>query len=99
MGQKYLCSGKRLSMRLWQEVPRSDDEPEARRDYETVGFVIKGRAELRLEGQLVLLNPGDSWLVPEGARHAYRILEPFEAVEATAPPSHVGQRDEPASKS
>jgi quercetin dioxygenase-like cupin family protein len=45
---------------------------------------------------MVLLNPGDSWLVPRGAAHTYRILEPFTAVEVTCPPSHVHGRDEPA---
>ncbi|HXV64054.1 MAG TPA: cupin domain-containing protein [Vicinamibacteria bacterium] len=97
MGQKYLCSGKRLSMRLWQEAPGSD-KPETRRDYETVGYVVKGTAELRLEQQTVRLSPGDSWLVPEGAAHSYRIFEPFEAVEATSPPSHVHGRDEPGAR-
>jgi quercetin dioxygenase-like cupin family protein len=65
-----------------------------RREYETVGFVIAGRAELELEGQRVLLEPGDSWVVPKGAAHTYTILEPFTAVEATYPPSYMHGRDE-----
>jgi len=93
MGQVYLASGKRVSMRLWR-----DEEPQAkdavRRDYETVGYVIAGRAELTLEGQTIKLEPGDSWLVPAGAEHSYRILEVFTAVEATAPPAQVHGRDE-----
>jgi quercetin dioxygenase-like cupin family protein len=92
MGQTYLTSGKRVSMRLWQnEKPQST--PVTQRDYETVGYVISGRAELELEGQTVRLEPGDSWLVPAGARHAYRIMEPLTAVEATAPPAQVHGRD------
>ena len=92
MGQTYLTSGKRVSMRLWQnEKPQST--PVTERDYETVGYVISGRAELELEGQTVRLEPGDSWLVPAGARHAYRILEPLTVVEATAPPAQVHGRD------
>jgi mannose-6-phosphate isomerase-like protein (cupin superfamily) len=93
MGQKYLASGKTLSMRLWQDAS-SDGKHETERDYETVGYVISGKAELHLEGQKLLLNPGDSWVVPKGARHAYRILEPFTAVEATSPPAQVHGRDE-----
>jgi quercetin dioxygenase-like cupin family protein len=65
------------------------------RDYETVGYVISGRAELRLEGQTLMLEAGDSWLVPPGAEHSYTILEPFTAIEATAPPAQVHGRDEP----
>lgn len=98
MGQKYLASGRRLGMRFWEEDPK---EPggDSRRDYETVGYVIRGRAELHLEGQVLKLEPGDSWVVPEGAPHAYRILERFEAVEATSPPSHVHERDRPPDSS
>jgi quercetin dioxygenase-like cupin family protein len=55
--------------------------------------VISRRAELHLEGQMVMLEPGDSWLVSAGAEHRYRVLEPFTAVEATAPPAHVHGRD------
>ncbi len=94
LGQKYLASGKSLAMRLWENQEPGNDKPEARRDYETVGYVIKGRAELHLEGQMVLLEKGDSWVVPNGAAHTYKILESFTAVEATHPPAHVHGRDE-----
>ena len=91
-GQRYLASGKRLSMRLW-EKDQTADKAEVARDYETVGYVISGRAELTLEGQTIKLEPGDSWLVPAGARHSYAISEPFVAVEATSPPARVHDRD------
>lgn len=94
LGQKYLISGKGVSMRLWEERPPGDSKPATRRDYETVGYVIAGRAELLLEGQKIVLEPGDSWLVPKGAEHAYRIEEPVTAVEATAPPAEMHGRDE-----
>jgi quercetin dioxygenase-like cupin family protein len=94
MGQTYLVSGKRVAMRLWEKEPAGGPKAESVRAYETVGYVIAGRAELEIEGQTVRLEPGDSWLVPAGARHTYRILEPFTAVEATAPPAHVHGRDE-----
>ena len=93
-GQRYLASGVHLSMRLWDKEPAGEAKPATRRDYETIGFVIHGRAELHLEGQMVLLEPGDSWVVPKGASHAYKILEPFTAVEATCPPAQVHGRDE-----
>ena len=94
MGQKYLASGKRISMRLWEDEPPAEAKEPSSRPYETVGFVIKGRAELHIEGQMVLLEPGNSWVVPEGASHAYKILEPFTAVEATTPPAQVHGRDD-----
>jgi quercetin dioxygenase-like cupin family protein len=94
MGQRYLASGVRLSMRLWMDEEPGEKEP-VRRDYETIGYVLKGRAELTLEGQTVRLEPGDSWVIPQGAEHSYRILETFSAVEATSPPAEVHGRDEP----
>jgi len=94
MGQRYLASGVKVSMRLWEDELPGKPKPPSRRDYETVGFVIKGRAELHLEGQMVLLEPGDSWVVPKGSAHTYNILEPFTAVEATCPPALAHGRDE-----
>ncbi|HEY8567061.1 MAG TPA: cupin domain-containing protein [Beijerinckiaceae bacterium] len=96
MGQIYLTGGKRVSMRLWRDEEPGEDKAPARRDYETVGYVIAGRAELLIEGQTLKLEPGDSWLVPPGAEHTYRILETFTAVEATSPPAQVHGRDEQA---
>lgn len=94
MGQKYLASGIHVSMRLWEKEQPGEAKPTTQRDYETVGYVIGGRAELHLEGQKLLLEPGDSWVVPKGSTHTYRILEPFTAIEATSPPAAVHGRDE-----
>ncbi|ALI99805.1 cupin domain-containing protein [Rufibacter tibetensis] len=93
-GEKYLASGKTVSMRLWEKEQPDDTKPEVRREYETVGYVISGRAELHVEGQTVILEPGNSYVVPKGASHTYRILEEFTAVEATSPPAQVKGRDE-----
>ena len=93
-GQKYLANGRALSMRLWEKEPPGEAKPAIRRDYETVGFAIAGKAELVLEGQTVLLHPGASWVVPKGAEHSYKVLEEFTAVEATAPPAEVHGRDD-----
>jgi mannose-6-phosphate isomerase-like protein (cupin superfamily) len=94
MGQKYLACGIRMGMRLWVENEPFADKPVTERDYETIGFVIGGRAELDLEGQRIILEPGDSWVVPKGARHRYTVPEAFTAVEVTSPPAQVHGRDE-----
>jgi quercetin dioxygenase-like cupin family protein len=94
LGQRYLASGVRLSMRLWLDEPPGEAKHVTRREYETVGYVLRGRAELTLEGQTVRLEPGNSWVVPNGAEHSYRILETFSAVEATSPPAEIHGRDE-----
>ncbi len=93
LGQTYLVSGTRMAMRLW-EIGPTDGLGSHTRPYETVGYVIQGKAELHLGDQVVTLSPGDSWLVPEGAEHHYVVREPFKAVEATAPPARVNDRDD-----
>lgn len=93
MGQKYLASGVKMSMRIW-ENETVGEKPSTRRDYETVGYVLSGKAELRIEGQTVILEKGDSWVVPHGAEHSYKIIEPFTAVETTCPPSLAHGRDD-----
>lgn len=94
MGQKYLASGKNISMRLWEAEKPAEPMAATTREYETVGYVVSGSAELHLEGQMVKLEPGDSWVVPKGASHTYKILQAFTAVEATYPPAQVHGRDE-----
>ena len=92
LDQAYLVSGKRVSLRLWKNEKPQKKAP-TRRDYETVGYVLAGEAELVVEGQTVLLQLGDAWLVPAGAEHEYHILSEFSAIEATSPPAEVHGRD------
>lgn len=93
-GEKYLASGVHVAMRLWEDEQPGDPKEPAARPYETVGYVLSGRAELHIEGQVVVLEPGNSWVVPKGASHTYKILEAFSAVEATTPPAQAHGRDE-----
>jgi quercetin dioxygenase-like cupin family protein len=94
MGQKYLASGVNVAMRLWENEQPDEAKEHSTRDYETVGYVISGKAELHLEGQTVILEKGSSWVVPKGASHTYKILESFTAIEATSPPAQAHGRDE-----
>lgn len=84
-GALLLATGSQIGMRMWRDEQPGEPKPKARRDYETVGYVISGSAELQLEGSTVTLEAGDSWVVPKGAEHTYKILTVFSAVEATAP--------------
>jgi quercetin dioxygenase-like cupin family protein len=95
MGQQYLASGEIVSMRLWENEQPGEPKPEVARDYETVGYVLEGRVELHLEGAVIQLATEDSWTVPRGTMHTYRILEPFTAIEATSPPAGEHGRDRP----
>ncbi len=88
-GEKMLVTGNDTAMRLWEKEAPDAQKPEVVRDYETLGFVLEGKAELTIEGQTVTLTSGDSYLVPRGAKHTYHILETFSAVEATSPPAQL----------
>lgn len=92
-GQVYLATGANIAMRLWRNEPPGEPKAPAVREYDCAGYVISGRAELHSEGQVLQLNAGDSWIVPRGAKHTYKILEAFTAVEATTPPAAVHNRD------
>lgn len=85
-GQQFLSAGERVALRHWAEEPKSD-KPMHKNEYETVGFVLSGRARLHVGTDVVELEAGDSWCVPAGMDHSYSILESFEAVEATSPPA------------
>ncbi len=95
MGQKYLACGKHVSMRLWENEPATNGngKTDSKREYETVGYVLSGKAKLHCEGQTIILEPGNSWIVPANANHHYEILEEFSAIEATSPPAEVHGRD------
>jgi quercetin dioxygenase-like cupin family protein len=88
-GQRYLAAGVRMGMRLWENEQPAQNKPTVAHEYETIGYVIAGRADLVLEGQTVSLEPGDSYAIAKGSNHTYKIYEPFTAVEVTSPPAVV----------
>jgi len=94
MGQLYLAAGSDVALRMWENAAASEGCESPARDYETVGYVISGQAELTVEGQAIQLLPGDSWVVPKGTAHTYKIISAFTAVEATSPPARWQERDE-----
>lgn len=88
MGELRLATGQHVALRLWEH--RAHQEKKATvRPYETVGYVISGRAELNIEGHLLTLEPGDSWVVPAGSMHFYTIPESLTAIEAISPPAET----------
>ena len=90
MGQKYLAEGEHLALRMWDEEPSEDVKPPTSRTYETVGYVVSGHAEVHFNGEVLELEQGDSWVIPQGISHTYKILAPFTAIEATSPPAREG---------
>ncbi len=72
---------------MWRDEEPAAVKAASTQPYETVGYVLSGRAELHLGDTVISLEPGDSWVVPQGVSHTYRILETFSALEATSPPA------------
>ncbi len=83
-GEVQLVRGENLSLRLWDGEAPSGEKADHSHPYETVGYVISGRATLVVGGQRVTLEPGDSYHVPGNAPHHYEIETTFTAVEATS---------------
>lgn len=86
-GEHHLVQGEHSSMRLWHNEEPADtaDKQPHTNDYETLGYVISGRVELVIEGESLTLQAGDSYLVPSGKQHTYRVLETLNAVEVVTP--------------
>ena len=93
MGQEYLAAGKQVAMRRWEESAGHQCDSPARQ-YETVGYLVSGELEFGIGGQSAVLRPGDSWLVPAGTDHRYRVVKAIVAIEATSPPARFSALDE-----
>ncbi|GGR18707.1 cupin domain-containing protein [Deinococcus ruber] len=83
---KTLVQGERVALRLWSgEVPGTHKEMHTS-PYETVGYVLQGRAEVEVNNERHTVGVGDTYLIPQGAMHTYHFLETFSAVEAISQP-------------
>lgn len=83
--EQHLATGEHIAMRKWVNEEPGPAKPMSRREYETLGYVLSGRAELHIGGVVTLLGPGSSYVVPHGSEHTYKILERFSAIEVTHP--------------
>lgn len=54
--------------------------------HEQAGYCIHGRFELTIDGTTTLVERDDSYVIPGGAPHGYRVLEDALAVEVFSPP-------------
>jgi mannose-6-phosphate isomerase-like protein (cupin superfamily) len=87
--KEILASGEDVGLRIWRDEEPGADKEMHSSEYETVGYVLKGKAELHVNDKVIELEEGKSYLVPKNAEHTYKILETFSAVEATSPPAHL----------
>ena len=80
--------------RLWlaQSLAEATLEPDqaTERHYhrasEEIYFLLEGEAEMELDGERRRVGPGDAVLIPPGAWHEIRALEPLRFLCCCAPP-------------
>lgn len=53
---------------------------------ESIGYLISGRLEMSIGGQIFILEPGDIWHHPIGVAHSTKAIENSEAIEVHSPP-------------
>lgn len=54
--------------------------------HEQAGYCIQGHFELTIEDVSTVIKADDSYVIPGGTAHSYRILEDSLAVEMFSPP-------------
>lgn len=50
-----------------------------------IGYLMEGKMEYTIDGETFILNPGDSWCIPENSRHSARALEDSRAIKIFSP--------------
>ena len=52
---------------------------------EEIGYLMEGKIEYTIDGETFILNPGDSWCIPENCRHSALALEDSRAIKVFSP--------------
>lgn len=53
--------------------------------HEQTGYLISGKIELSINGQIFTAHPGDSWCIKGGEEHGLRTLEESVVIEVFSP--------------
>ena len=53
---------------------------------EQSGYVISGKYRINYENISEILNPGDSYSVPENVEHSWEVIENGEVIDVFSPP-------------
>ena len=63
----------------------TDDVPPHRHPSEQSGYVVSGRYRLRVAQYDQILEPGDSYAIPENVEHSLEVLDAGEVVDVFTP--------------
>ncbi|MBK8020347.1 MAG: cupin domain-containing protein [Chloroflexi bacterium] len=67
-------------------VPRETVVPEHSHVHEQVGYVVSGRIEFTIGGEMKVMDPGDSYAVASNVLHSARAVYDTVLVEVFSPP-------------
>jgi len=59
--------------------------PKHNHPYEQTGYLVSGKLKFRIDEDHYLVEPGDSWCVPENIEHEVEVLEDSLAIEVFIP--------------
>lgn len=52
---------------------------------EQSGYVISGKHRIKIQNLIEILNPGDSYSIPENMEHAWEVIEEGEVIDVFTP--------------
>jgi quercetin dioxygenase-like cupin family protein len=53
---------------------------------EQIGYLVRGSAQVEVEGQSAMLHEGDCWIIPGNAKHSMEFYEDSMSIEVYSPP-------------
>ncbi|OGR06538.1 MAG: hypothetical protein A2511_04170 [Deltaproteobacteria bacterium RIFOXYD12_FULL_50_9] len=68
----------------WQ-TPKGTISPMHDHIEEQFGYILKGSIEVTIGAEKAVLNPGDSYFIPGGVPHQFRLLEDSVALDVFSP--------------
>ncbi|MCL4246630.1 MAG: cupin domain-containing protein [Anaerolineae bacterium] len=60
--------------------------PEHQHPHEQAGYIIYGKIEMTVDGQVRICQPGDTYQIPGGVTHSVRVLADTLLIEVFSPP-------------
>lgn len=82
---EVLATGKK-SMVTKMNYQLGDNVPLHSHPNEQSGYVISGKYRIKYLNVDEILNPGDSYSIPENTEHAIEVLESGEVIDIFTPP-------------
>jgi quercetin dioxygenase-like cupin family protein len=87
-GERLMARGRRVALRRWERDPAGERSipPDERNEH--VAYVESGVLIVTIaDDPPAELHPGDSFVVPVGARHRFEVLAPATVIEAVCRPT------------